>query len=202
MRRHATEARHHARVETTARRLLVAAPTLLDPNFGRSVVFMIEHNDEGALGVVLNRPTEAEIGDAIPEWSDLTAPPRVAFLGGPVQAGEAVIGLARVVALDAEVLDGSEGWQPLFDRIGTVDLARAPESVRPPPEAVRIFAGYAGWASGQLEAEIARSDWHVIDALPGDLLTPAPDALWRAVLRRQGGELAVRANFPHDPSEN
>jgi putative transcriptional regulator len=188
-------------VESTARRLLVAAPTLLDPNFGRTVVFMIEHNDEGALGIVLNRPTEATIGDAVPEWRGLTAPPHVAFLGGPVQTGEAVIGLALATSGPVRP-DDAEGWQPLFDRIGTVDLARAPASVRPALEAVRVFAGYAGWAPGQLEAEIARDDWHVLDALPGDLLTPSPDALWRAVLRRQGRDLAMRANFPPDPSQN
>jgi putative transcriptional regulator len=199
MRRHATEARHHAVVESTARRLLVAAPTLLDPNFGRTVVFVIEHNDEGALGVVLNRPTEAEIRDAIPEWSDLTVPPQVAFLGGPVQAGEAVIGLARSAT---GTVGDPDGWQPLFDGIGTVDLGRSPDAVHPAPDAVRIFAGYAGWAPGQLEAEMARDDWYVVDARADDILGSAPDALWRAVLRREGGDLAVRANYPLDPSEN
>jgi putative transcriptional regulator len=182
---------------TTARRLLVATPTLLDPNFFRTVVFMIEHTPEAALGVVLNRPSEAPLSDALPEWAHLAAPPPVAFVGGPVQAREAVIGIGRA-ARDAP----GDGWEPLVDRIGTVDLGRAPADVAPEVEAIRVFAGYAAWGPGQLDGELALDGWYVVDTEPGDLLSDDPGTLWRRVLRRQGGDLAIAANFPLDLGSN
>jgi putative transcriptional regulator len=178
---------------STARRLLVSVPTLGDPNFFRSVVFMIEHNDDGAVGLVLNQPTDAVLTDALPDWADVAAPPAVAFVGGPVQQHDAVIGLARVGRVE-----DSDAWQPLIGRVGTIDLGRAPIDVRGDLEAVRVFAGYSGWAPGQLDAELVGGGWFVVDALPDDLLTPDPAALWRVVLRRQGGDLAVSANYPLD----
>lgn len=178
---------------TTARRLLVSVPTLHDANFFRSVVFMIEHNDEGAVGLVLNQPTDALLIDALPDWAGVAAPPAVAFVGGPVQQHDAVIGLARVGRVE-----DSDAWQPLIGRVGTVDLGRTPVDVGGDLEAVRVFAGYSGWAPDQLDDELAAGGWFVVDALPGDLLTPDPASLWRAVLRRQGGDVAVSANYPLD----
>ena len=178
---------------STARRLLVSIPTLDDPNFFRSVVFVIEHNDDGAVGLVLNQPTDAVLTDALPDWADVAAPPAVAFVGGPVQQHDAVIGLARVGRVE-----DSDAWQPLIGRVGTIDLGRTPADVRGDLEAVRVFAGYSGWAPGQLDDELDRGGWFVVDALPDDLLTPDPASLWRVVLRRQGGELAVSANYPLD----
>ena len=178
-------------MSTTARRLLVSVPTLDDPNFFRSVVFMIEHTDEGAIGLVLNQPTDAMLTDALPDWAALAAPPAVAFVGGPVQQHEAVIGLARVARAEE-----SDAWQPLLGRVGTVDLGREPGDARADLEAVRVFAGYSGWGPGQLDAELAHGGWFVVDALPEDLLTPDPGELWRRVLRRQGGDLAAQANYP------
>jgi putative transcriptional regulator len=182
---------------STARRLLVATPTLLDPNFFRTVVFMIEHTPEAALGVVLNRPSEAPLTEALPEWAHLAAAPSVAFVGGPVQAHEAVIGIGRAVEPAP-----SDGWEPLVARIGTVDLGRAPADVVPQMEAIRVFAGYAAWGAGQLDGELALNGWYVVDTDPADLLTDEPDGLWRHVLRRQGGDLAIAANFPLHPGTN
>jgi putative transcriptional regulator len=180
-------------VASTARSLLVSVPTLHDPNFFRAVVFMIEHNDDGALGLVLNQPTETRVDSVLETWAPYTAAPAVAFVGGPVQQHEAMIGLARVGELDPG--DGG-AWQPLLGQVGTVDLARDPLDARPDIEAVRIFAGYSGWGPAQLEGELDAGGWFVVDARPDDLLTPDPSGLWRAVLRRQGGDLAVSANYP------
>src|SRR5207302_847297 len=130
---------------STARRLLVATPTLLDPNFFRTVVFVIEHTEDAALGVVVNRPSRAELADALPDWSHLAAEPAVAFVGGPVQSQEALIGFGRAAA----PADG-DGWYPLLDTIGTVDLGRPPADVQPEIAVVRVFAGYAAWGAGQL----------------------------------------------------
>ncbi len=182
-------------MNSVAGRLLVAVPTMEDPNFARTVVYVIEHTPDGALGVVLNRPA-AGFDDALPYWHELLAEPAVPFVGGPVEP-EAVLALARVLRVEA-----SDGWQPLLGRVGTVDLTRPPEEVRPEVEAVRIFAGYAGWSAGQLDAELSVSGWYVVDAVTDDLLTADPAGLWRAVLRRQGGDLATAANFPHDPTTN
>jgi putative transcriptional regulator len=183
---------------STARRLLVSVPTLGDPNFFRSVVFMIEHNDDGAVGVVLNQPTDAALVDALPEWAALSAPPAVAFVGGPVQQHDAVIGVARFVAEPGGRVADADGGQLLLGRVGTVDLGRPPDELRGDLEAVRVFAGYSGWGPGQLDSELEQGGWFVVDALPDDLLTSDPASLWRAVLRRQGGDLAVSANYPRD----
>lgn len=180
-------------MESTARRLLVSVPTLHDPNFFRSVVFMIEHTDEGALGLVLNQPTESRIDHVLEAWAPYATAPAVAFVGGPVQQHDALIGLVRVADIDPG--DG-DAWQPLLGRIGMVDLGRDPQDARADLEAVRIFAGYSGWGPSQLEGELEAGGWFVVDALPDDLLTSDPAALWRTVLRRQGGELAVSANYP------
>jgi putative transcriptional regulator len=185
-------------MSSTARRLLVATPMLMDPNFFRTVVFMIEHTNEAALGVVVNRPSDASLEEAVPEWCTLAAAPRVAFVGGPVQPHEAVIGLARCRG-DGEPADG---WFPLLGPVGTVDLGRTPAEVRPDIETVRVFAGYAAWGPGQLDSELSQHGWYVVDAEVDDLLTSDPGTLWRRVLRRQGGDLAIAANFPLDPTAN
>jgi putative transcriptional regulator len=178
---------------STARRLLVSVPTLGDPNFFRSVVFVMEHDDAGALGVILNQPTETRVDTVLDVWAPYAAAPAVAFVGGPVQQHDAVIGLALVADLDPG--DG-DSWQPLLGRVGAVDLGRDPQVVRPDIESVRIFAGYSGWGPSQLDGELDAGGWFVVDAQPDDLLTPDPAGLWRAVLRRQRGDLAVSANYP------
>ncbi|HEY7106358.1 MAG TPA: YqgE/AlgH family protein [Acidimicrobiia bacterium] len=189
---------------STARRLLVATPALLDPNFFRTVVFVIEHTDDAALGVVLNRPSEVDIAEALPDWADLATAPGVAFVGGPVQAHEALIGIGRTVDASPPPAgtQADDGWYPLLDRFGTVDLGRRPDDLAPAVDGVRVFAGYAAWGPRQLEGELDEHAWFVVDALPGDLLTSDPAALWRQVLRRQGGELAMVANQPVDPRTN
>jgi len=186
---------------STARRLLVAAPELSDPNFARTVVFMVEHSPDGALGVVLNRPTATNVDTVLPAWSPFTCAPDRVFVGGPVATDDAVIGLARAAA-GADLAASSEGWQRLLGPIGTVDLGADPVALSPPVDAVRVFAGYAGWGPGQLDAELLQGGWHVVDAAPDDLLTEVPELLWRDVLRRQGGDLAMAANHPADPSVN
>jgi putative transcriptional regulator len=177
-------------------RLLLAAPGLVDPNFDRSVVLVIEHGEDGAVGVVLNRPSETGVGDALPHWEPLAAAPAVVFVGGPVLPTGA-LALARLV-------DGAdeEGWTPVLGPIGLLDLGSDSDALPSRVDAVRIFAGHAGWSAGQLEGEIAAHGWIVVDADPTDVLHPEPVELWRAVLARQPGRLAWFANCPPDPSVN
>jgi putative transcriptional regulator len=177
--------------------LMVALPPLVDENFDRTVVLVLEHNDDGALGLVLNRPSEHDVAELLAPWAALAAPPAVLFGGGPVET-EAVIGLARAGART----EGSAQWAPLSAGIGTVDLSADPGDVEPPLDAVRLFAGYAGWGPGQLENELAAAAWIAAAFRPEDAFSADPDELWRTVLRRQGGTVAWLANYPDDPSLN
>lgn len=183
--------------ETLRGRLLVAAPQLSDPNFDRTVVLVLEHTTEGALGLILNRPSDRALGDVLPAWEDAAAEPGVVFVGGPVSPTSAVC-LARAAAPTEAV----EGWQPLFGRLGSLDPDPGPDGAEVDVEALRLFAGYTGWGPAQLEGELAEDAWFVADADPGDALGEDPDHLWSAVLRRQGGHLALIATMPPDPSLN
>jgi putative transcriptional regulator len=181
-------------VDSLAGKLLVAAPELIDPNFFRTVVLIVEHDDvEGALGLVLNRPSDAEVGDYLPEWAPFTSPP-VVHVGGPVTP-DVAIGI-----VDTPV-DPPETWAPVIGDIGLFDLSTLPEGVGGVVRA-RVFAGYAGWVAGQLEAELLLRSWFVVDASPEDVFTEDPEGLWRRVLRRQPGPLSWYADYPPDPAMN
>lgn len=177
-------------------KLLVATPVIGDGAFERSVVLLLEHSDEGAFGLVLNQPTELDVFDPLPQWYSLVAHPSVVFVGGPVEQ-ERAIALARAdsgIAID--------GWSPIVGHVGTLDLTLGPDDVGPGLEEIRVFAGYAGWQSGQLEGEIGVGAWFVVDPCAEDLLCVDPEALWAQVLRRQGGTVAYFALYPPDPSAN
>ncbi len=178
-------------------KLLVASPNLLDPNFARAVVLLLAHSEQGALGLVLNRPTVTSVASPLPEWSDLASEPSVIFVGGPVSEG--TICLARV---KPEISVPSTGYLPLQGTLGTVDLESDPAFVAPCVEALRIFAGYAGWGSGQLEVEMAEGAWWAVDATDEDVFSADVKDLWKRALRRQGGRLALVSAYPLDPSLN
>jgi putative transcriptional regulator len=188
--------------EAQAGRLLVATPMLGDPNFKRAVVLLVEHEDEqGSLGVVLNRPTQIPVGQVLEPWNELATDPSVVFTGGPVSPNSA-LALAHVPGTDEPV-----GWHPLegapaMARLGLVDLDAPPGLLGAAIVSLRIYAGYAGWSAGQLKAEIEDGAWYVVPAEPSDAFSADPERLWRSVLRRQGGELAYVATFPDDPGLN
>lgn len=183
-------------------RLLVATPALADPNFDRAVVLLLDHDEEGSLGVVLNRPTPVGVGDVLGSWAGLTGAPPVVFQGGPVSLDSA-LGLAVV---PGEPRDGEDpdplGWRRVFGAIGLVDLEAPPELLAAELGSLRIFAGYSGWGPGQLEKELVGGAWYVVESEPGDVSSPDPEQLWRSVLRRQRNELAMVATYPDDPSLN
>lgn len=189
-----------------AGRLLVANPLLPDPNFDRTVVLLLATNEEGALGLVLNRPSHMDVGEPLPQWEHLAAEPAVLFLGGPVQH-QAVICLARNVAGTTlatdpdrpdQVYDDDE-WKEVAPGVGTIDLDQDPDDVVGRVRQVRMFAGYAGWGAGQLESEIEAGAWWVVDAEPGDAFTLDPSRLWKQVLRRQAFPLAFVSYYPDEP---
>jgi putative transcriptional regulator len=172
---------------------LIAGPTLLDPNFWRTVILVGEHSDEGALGVVLNRSSETPVEEALPELTLLAEDLGAVHVGGPVQPS-AVVVLADFVDPDAAetlVLD-SVGFLPSEVEPDTLgELRRA-----------RVYAGYAGWGPGQLDGELEEGSWIVEPARPEDVFTDDPEGLWSDVLRRKGGPFAVLAAMPPDPSLN
>jgi putative transcriptional regulator len=187
--------------------LLVASPTLSDPNFERGVILLLDKSEEGALGIVLNRPTGVAVDEILEPWQEQAslAPPGVVFAGGPVSR-DAVIGLARSAksgpidrVSDEET---SMHWRPVTGELSTVDLSVPPDLHPFPLTGARLFSGYAGWSTGQLEDEIEEGAWFVVDPLEDELLSEEPDRLWHDVLRRQGGSLALLAAYPPHPSVN
>jgi putative transcriptional regulator len=190
---------HHQRVsESPLRgRLLVAQPALADPNFDRTVVLVLQHSDDGAIGVVLNRPSEFGVEGALPNWASLAASPAVLFVGGPVVEEGTAICLARARGAPPDAF-----FKPVLDTVGTLDVDRLPAEVGTVIEEVRLYAGYAGWSAGQLESEIAAGGWFVVDARPVDGFTSDPAGLWHAVLGRQRGQMAWFATFPPDVALN
>jgi len=188
-------------VSSLAGRLLVATPALADPNFDRAVVLLLDHDEEGTLGVVLNRPTPVGVGDVLEPWAHFAGTPSVVFQGGPVSLDSA-LGLA-VVPGERDGGDGEPlGWRRVHGAIGLVDLEAPPELLAAELGSLRIFAGYAGWGPGQLENELTEGAWYVVESEPGDVSSPDPGRLWRSVLRRQRSELAMVATYPDDPSLN
>jgi putative transcriptional regulator len=185
-------------VPPTKGRLLVATPPLEDANFDRTVVFMLEHQEDGAIGVVINRPSDEALDEPLDRWIDLQATPSAVFSGGPVEE-HALIALAETTA----ALDGAGDYlAPIVGTIASADLTADPALVAAEVKGVRIFRGYAGWGPGQLEGEIEAGAWLVLDSEPGDVFSDEPDELWRNVLRRQPGRLAWLANVPDDLSAN
>ncbi|HEX2129061.1 MAG TPA: YqgE/AlgH family protein [Solirubrobacterales bacterium] len=174
-------------------KLLVASPVLQDPNFARSVVLITEHTDEGAMGVVLNRPSETGVGEVAPELASVVYGEPI-FIGGPVQPKALVVlaefsdpeAAAWIVAADVGFVSA--------DTVGD----RLEESVR----RGRVYAGYSGWGAGQLEAELEEEAWIVEAPLPAELFPDHPEALWHDVLERKGGQFALIARMPEDPSLN
>lgn len=177
--------------------LLVATPEIDEGVFFRSVILILHHNDEGAQGIILNRPLEAQIDAILPGWGQLAAGAPVVYHGGPVQFDTAL----GVVAMPDRPVSG-DGLRRLFGSVGLVDLDSDPTAVAPLVHGVRIYAGYAGWSAGQLEAEIERGSWYVVPREARDVFAPESGALWHDVLARQSGPLAWVANFPKDPSLN
>lgn len=189
--------------EPAAGQLLVATPVIDEPTFARTVVLLLQAGaDDGALGVVLNRPTDVEVARVLPGWDELVEQPRQVFEGGPVQP-QAAICLARLHAGAPEL----PGVAPLLTSLpgpglATVDLDAPPDDVAPALARVRVFAGYAGWSAGQLEAEVDEGAWWVLDALPADPFPVQPELLRQQVLRRQGPPLAFAVTLPGDPTQN
>ena len=174
--------------------LLIAGPTLEDPNFWRTVVLVVEHSEDGALGLVLNRPSESTVGDAVPQLTSLADPEDEVLVGGPVSQS-AVIVLADFEDPEAAALIA-------FDTIGVLAGGDSTDGLGAGVRRARVFAGHSGWGPGQLDGELERGDWILEPARYSDAFTHDPTELWSAVLERKGGSYALVARMPLDPTLN
>ena len=181
-------------VQSLCGQLLLASPALMDPNFRRAVVLVGVHSDEGAMGVVLNRPSEVTVGEAVPQLELTVAEQEPVYVGGPVQP-------SSIVFL-AEFLDPTPAGLLVLGRIGFPAPDAGIEELTEATARRRVFAGYAGWGEGQLDAEVDQGDWIAHDAVPDDVFTETPEELWSNVLTRMGGSYALIARMPPDPSVN
>jgi len=181
-------------MESLSGQFLIASPAILDPNFHRAVVFVTAHTDEGAVGLILNRRSEATVGEAVPQLASLTDLEDPIFVGGPVNPDG--------VAVLAEFHDPDEAGVVVIEDVGFVALDDAIEDGPPELERTRVFAGVAGWGPEQLEDELERDDWIIEPAALDDIFTDDPEHLWSHVLRRKGGQYELVARMPLDPSLN
>jgi putative transcriptional regulator len=180
--------------ESLAGQLLLASPSLRDPNFARTVVLIGVHSEDGAMGIVLNRPSAATVGQAVPQLEHALSELEPVYVGGPVQP-ESIVFLA-------EFLDPTLAGLLVLGRIGFPAPDASIEDLTEATERRRVFAGYAGWGEGQLDAELEQGDWIAQAARPEDVFTQAPQELWSRVLTRMGGSYALLARMPPDPSVN
>jgi putative AlgH/UPF0301 family transcriptional regulator len=179
--------------------LLVAMPALSDPTFAGTVVYVLDHSDTGTLGVVLGRPSQVEIRDVLPGWCDLAVEPGVFHVGGPCETDTALCLATSPLAVGAT----EGGLRRVAGDVYLVDLDGDPDEYEGQLTGLRVFAGYAGWSPGQLAAEIAEGAWACVPGRPADVLSPvAGPELWRHVMGRQTGRLAVLSTAPADPSAN
>jgi putative transcriptional regulator len=181
-------------MDSLAGHFLIASPAILDPNFHRSVVLITAHTDEGAVGVILNRCTEATVGEAVPQLMPVSDPEDPVFVGGPVNP--------EGVAVLAEFEDPDDAGVVVMQDIGFVALEEALEVRAPDLVRTRVFAGVAGWGPEQLEDELERDDWIIEPADVEAIFTENPDGLWSELLRRKGGQYELVSRMPLDPSLN
>jgi putative transcriptional regulator len=173
-------------------KLIVSSPSLIDPNFRKTVVLIAHHDEEGALGLVLSRPSDVPAVEAVPVLDGLPGAEDPVFVGGPVQPDAFMV--------LAEFEDVDEAAAPIIDGLGFMPADAEPGELA--IKRLRLFAGYSGWGRGQLEDELAEDSWIVVDAAAEDAFADDPDLLWRTVLQRKGGAFSLMENMPFDPGLN
>jgi putative transcriptional regulator len=178
--------------DTLQGQLLVSAPSLHDLNFRKTVVLIAHHDEDGAMGLVLNRPSDVSAVEAVPALDGLPGAAGLIFVGGPVQP--------EAFMVVAEFDDVDKAAAPIFDRVGFMPADAEPDELA--ISRMRLFAGYAGWSAGQLEEELEEPSWIVVEAEPDDAFNDDPDDLWRTVLHRKGGPFELMVDMPFDPGLN
>lgn len=195
------------KTDPAAGMLLVAAPGMGSPEFARTVVFIVEHDEGGTLGVDLTTRSETPVHNVLEPWAAMMSTPPVVYVGGPVNQTQPIcLGVTAVGAEISEdpnpLADGEPLFQKLANRFAIVNISVEPEHFDGLLSGARLFAGYAGWEPGQLQDEIDRGDWYVAPALPSDVLAKGGADVWGDVMRRQPWPLPLYATYPADPREN
>jgi putative transcriptional regulator len=203
-----------SRVHPAPGQLLIAAPMLADDTFTRTVLYLLEHDDDGSAAVILNRPSRTPLGQVLPDWHEVASNPPVVFSGGPVQPDAALClgwltAAARRRSSETSTGDDVEAphragaaVRPVVDAICTVDLDSEVDAISAETTALRVYAGHAGWAPGQLDEELSAGAWFVVPGGPHDVFSSVPDGLRSDVLRRQPVPLRLLATYPRDPALN
>jgi putative transcriptional regulator len=172
--------------ESTKGKILIAAPSLFD-FFRRTVVLVVEHTEQGAFGVVLNRRADADVAELVPDLGPLVERGAPLWVGGPVAPDSiVVIGEYEEAGLSAGAVT---------DRIGVVDPDGDADIMR-----ARVFVGHSGWGPGQLDEELDNDAWIVEELEPEDVFSEGD--LWAEAVARRGGDYALLATMPDDPSLN
>ena len=179
-------------MESLRGKLLLSSPSLVDPNFRKTVVLIAHHDEDGAMGLVLSRPSEVSAVEAVPLLEGLPGADGPVFVGGPVQP--------QAFMVLAEFDDVEDSVAPILDHVGFMSADAEPETLS--IQRVRLFAGYAGWGAGQLEAELEEPAWIVVPAEPTDPFADDPEALWREAVARAGGSVSLMKSMPYDPRLN
>ena len=181
-------------IESLKGMLLFSTPALFDPNFRRTVVLVAEHGEDGAMGVVLNRPSETTVGEAVPDLADVAGADSPVFVGGPVQP--------RAVLVLAEFDEPADAAAVVVGDLGFARADRDLDELAETTRRARVFAGYSGWSPGQLEAELEEESWLVEPIGDIDLLGDPTDDLFGTALRTKGGSYRILALMPDDPHQN
>lgn len=184
-------------LEPAAQRLLIAAPVLNDPEFFRTVVFLLEHDESGSVGVIINRPSHTPVGQILPDWQDAMSEPAVVFHGGPVQR-DGALGLGRL----ASTTEAGPGLRAVSGGLALIDLDSDPLQAAAGASNMRVFAGHAGWSGGQLETELVEGAWFVVPGDLDDVFALNPSVLWKSILRRQPAPLSLVSTYPLDVGLN
>lgn len=182
--------------EPRAGQLLISRDPGDGSYFDRSVVLLLDHDDEGSIGVCLHQPITRRLPETLEQLRPLLTPPADPFEGGPVNE-DAVVGLAQLRSPGSRPL----GWSPLFDDIGTVELGNRAEDIDGHFSHLRLFVGLSGWGPGQLVSELLRGSWFRTRATPEEIFA-TPDRLWQRVLRRCGGEWGLWSTWTPEPGLN
>lgn len=190
--------RYYGSTSDLTGRLLVASPTLVEPTFARTVILLLDHNDDsGSLGIVINRPMSVNVDSILAQWQPLATSPGHIYEGGPV-GKDSALGIALVPGDTPE----PSGVRRVSGAVGLVDLDSDPGELVGHVAGLRIFVGYAGWGAGQLRDELLQESWFVVESQASDGFSRSPEDLWVDVLKRQPGDLSLVASYPSDPALN
>lgn len=183
------------KLKPEAGRLLVSEPYLPDPNFERTIILLCEHNDDGTIGFILNKPSLSKLSELISELDAFHNPVGV---GGPVQQDtlhyiHRCADVEGAIEVASGIFWGGE-FEDVIQKMNTSQINFTD---------IKFFLGYSGWSTGQLDDELELNSWIVSGKVTKELIFETePDQMWKKTLREMGGRFSMYANYPVDPTMN